>query len=135
MRTKFRSSPSAQSKVRPGRLCFELAEEDVLKDTDTLVERFLLPIRDLGCRIAIDDFGPGKSSLNYLHYVPAHFIKIYDRLAARILHDEMDQSMVEAISHIGRLLRLAVIAKGADSPEIVTLLREMKVAYAQGPAI
>jgi len=123
-----------ESKVHPGRLCFEIAEEDVLKDTDTLVERFLLPIRDLGCRIAIDDFGTGKSSLNYLHYVPVHFIKIDDRFVARILHDEVDQTTVTAYSRFGRALRLAVIAKGADSPEVITRLREMEVGYAQGLA-
>jgi EAL domain-containing protein (putative c-di-GMP-specific phosphodiesterase class I) len=42
--------------------------------------------------------------------------------------------LVEAISKIGRMMRNAVIAKGADNPEIVRLLREMKVDYAQGLA-
>ena len=123
-----------ESKVHPGRLCFEIGERDVVED-DTLVERFISPLLSLGCRIAIDDLGTRVGSFSYLQCVPAHFIKIDDRLVARTLSEKNDPWLVDALSKIGRALRKDVIAKGADSPEIVRRLREMKVDYAQGLAI
>jgi len=123
-----------ESKVPPRCLCFEIGEKDVVEG-NALVERFIDPLLDLGCRIAIDDLGARVGSFSYLHCVPAHFIKIDDRLVARTLPEENDPWLVEALGKIGCALGKDVIAKGAGSPEIVRRLREMKVDYAQGLAI
>jgi len=122
-----------ESKVDPRRLCFEIGEQDVVAD-DTRMQCFIRPLWKLGCRIAVDDLGAHAGSFSYLHAVSTHFIKIDDRLVARSLHDEYARCLVEAISKIGRMMRNAVITKGADNPEIVRLLRETKVDYAQGLA-
>ncbi len=89
-------------------------------------------LRQLGVRIAIDDFGSGYAYRSDLQRMPIDFLKV-DRSSLAASEDEDYRSwLLEAILVFGRDLSLTVIAKGVESQEQVWALKEMGCAMAQG---
>ena len=85
-----------------------------------------------GCRFSLDDFGSGVSSFVYLKSLPVDFLKIDGQLAAHVASDPVDRSMVDAITKIGRAMRVETIAEKVESSEVLEVLREIGVDYIQG---
>jgi EAL domain-containing protein (putative c-di-GMP-specific phosphodiesterase class I) len=123
-----------ESGVNPRRLCLEISHADVTTSLPH-AERFIYPLSELGCRIAVGDLGESPGSFSYLRYFPADFVGIDGRLVEGMLHDSIDQELVEVINGLGHMLGKTTIAKGANSPELVDMLREMNVDYAEGSAV
>ena len=85
-----------------------------------------------GCRFSLDDFGSGVSSFMYLKTLPVDFLKIDGQFASHIATDPVDRSMVEAITKIGRAMRVATIAEKVESAEVLEVLKQIGVDYIQG---
>ena len=89
-------------------------------------------IKALGCRFALDDFGMGFSSFNYLKQLPVDFVKIGDAFIRELpLHPD-DQIFVKSLSDVTQVLGKKTVAEGVETPEILALLRGYGVDYAQG---
>jgi EAL domain-containing protein (putative c-di-GMP-specific phosphodiesterase class I) len=89
-------------------------------------------LRAQGMTIAIDDFGAGYSSLDYLRRFPVNRIKI-DRTFVRDLEaDSGDAAIVKATIGLARELRVQVIAEGVERQEQLDLLRSWGCAEVQG---
>ncbi|MFN2332369.1 MAG: putative bifunctional diguanylate cyclase/phosphodiesterase [Halomonas sp.] len=85
-----------------------------------------------GFRVAIDDFGSGYSSLNYLHKLPVQILKI-DRLLVEQLDNEKNQApLVKPIVEIARALDLKVIAEGVETQYQRDELTTMGADFLQG---
>lgn len=85
-----------------------------------------------GFRVAIDDFGSGYSSLNYLHKLPVRILKI-DRLLVEQLDSNKGQiPLIKPILEIARTLGLEVIAEGVETREQRTRLALMGAHFLQG---
>jgi EAL domain-containing protein (putative c-di-GMP-specific phosphodiesterase class I) len=116
------------------RICFEITETAAIASFSQ-ASRFINALRDLGCRFALDDFGTGMSSFAYLKHFPVDFLKIDGSFVKEILHDPIDREMVRAINEIGHLTGKHTIAEFAENAEIINMLRDMRVDYAQGYGI
>ena len=92
----------------------------------------LQPFLDLGLRVAIDDFGVGYSSLNYLVELPVSFIKLEGSLVRRIAGEERVRSVLRGIQEMASDLGVVTVAEGVEDEETVEILREMGVDWAQG---
>ncbi len=93
----------------------------------------LAEIKQLGVRIAIDDFGSGYAYRSDLQRMPLDFLKV-DRSSLAASDDEDYRSwLLEAILVFGRDLSLTVIAKGIETEEQMINLHAMGCAMAQGP--
>jgi len=89
-------------------------------------------LREMGVRVAIDDFGSGYSSLAYLKLFPLDTLKI-DRAFIAPLPDDLDSAaIVEAVVAMSRKLKLAVVAEGVETPGQSTFLRSIGCDVAQG---
>ena len=120
-----------QSGLEPRMLILEIAETTVMLDA-TGAARRLAELRELGVRIAIDDFGSGYAYRADLQRMPIDFLKV-DRSSLASSDDENYRSwLLEAILVFGRDLSLTVIAKGVESQEQLWALKEMGCALAQG---
>lgn len=111
------------------RLVFEVTETAAFQD-DLHFAR-LQRLRSAGVRIAIDDFGAGFSTLEYLAKIPAEFLKI-DRGFVAGLPAERYRKLVSAIIALGHGFGMKVIAEGIETLEQRDLLRELGCDLGQG---
>ncbi len=124
----------------PAHLVLEITESLLLVDLPATVGS-LSELRILGVRLAVDDFGPGYSSLTYLENLPVDILKIDKSFVDRIgmpaagldgTADPAQPVMVSAISRLGHALHLQMVAEGIEQPEQVEALRGLDCQYGQG---
>jgi diguanylate cyclase (GGDEF)-like protein/PAS domain S-box-containing protein len=115
----------------PKYLELELTERSLLRDTDR-TKTILGSLRDLGVRIAIDDFGVGFSSLSYVKNFPVDTLKIDRSFIANLTADSRDEAIVKAIIALAAGLGLKVIAEGIETVQQLKCLYGQSCAEAQG---
>ena len=116
--------------VAPDNLEVEIVESTLATDQERTVG-ILARLREMGVRIAIDDFGAGYSSLVYLKHLPVHTIKI-DKCFVRDMQHERDAAIVRSAIDLGHALGLEVVAEGVEEKETCGLLATMGCDFAQG---
>ncbi|MGE0799624.1 MAG: putative bifunctional diguanylate cyclase/phosphodiesterase [Lautropia sp.] len=94
-------------------LCLEITEGTIMSREDP--EELLRRLRDLGIRLAIDDFGVGYSSLGNLRRFPVDVLKIDRSFTSGIPADEDNLALVRTILALARGLGLKVIAEGIET--------------------
>ncbi len=120
-----------RSGLPPRRLLLELTESS-LASAGVGAEQELDAIRALGVRVALDDFGSGYSSLEYLGRLPISVLKV-DRSLIEHVHDEPQrQEVLRAISHIADKLGLETIVEGVELDAQRCALLELGFRPAQG---
>jgi len=117
---------------QPARLLeLEITESSLMHDVDEALDT-LRELSAMGVRLAIDDFGIGYSSLNYLKRFPVHRLKI-DRSFVRDLGlDWDDAAIVSAIVSLARALNLETLAEGVETSEQVQILLSYGCTRFQG---
>jgi diguanylate cyclase (GGDEF)-like protein/PAS domain S-box-containing protein len=120
-----------QTHLDPRRLLLELTESS-LASADAGAEAELDEIQSLGVRIALDDFGSGYSSLEYLGRLPVDVLKIDRSLVERIDVEAQRQEVLRAIGHIAEKLKLDTIVEGVEREAQRVALLELGFRQAQG---
>ncbi len=115
-------------------LTLELTETAALTGTGEGLE-MIGRLRDLGINIAIDDYGTGLSTLDYLKKIPANEIKIDQSFVKGIADNRSDRLMVQSTISLAHSLGRKVVAEGVEHRDILELLIEMDCDIAQGFAI
>ena len=115
----------------PALLELELTESILLKGAHEAAER-LATVAQLGVALAIDDFGTGYSSLAYLKKLPIHKLKVDQSFVRGLPDDEGDHAIVSAIIHMGRALRMVVVAEGVETQAQRAVLQQLQCDYYQG---
>lgn len=113
------------------RLCLELTETMLLRDQDSAAKT-LARLRALGVRVALDDFGSGYCSLNYLKHLPIDTLKIDRGFTAGLPHDRADLAIVQAVSHIAASLGIDIVGEGVETLEQADCLRACGIHAVQG---
>jgi len=110
--------------LNPEFLELELTEGSLLKDVERTKE-VLRRLKNLGVRIAIDDFGVGFSSLSYLKNFTVDTLKIDRSFISSLLAESRDEAIVRAIISLAQSLELKVVAEGVEtSPQLACLLNQ-----------
>jgi diguanylate cyclase (GGDEF)-like protein/PAS domain S-box-containing protein len=107
----------------PRSLEIEITESTAMMDPNLTAE-ILLDLKKLGMSIAIDDFGVGHSSLNYLKRFPIDTLKIDQSFVADITRGGSDGAIVSAVIAMGKALNIRVIAEGVETVEQLNFLKE-----------
>ncbi len=113
------------------RICFEMTETAAVSNLRSAVE-FMSSVKSAGCQFALDDFGSGMSSYNYLRNLPVDFVKIDGAFVSPLLTDETCVVMVKAIGDIARVMGIKSIAEFVENDEIRKKLGELGIDYVQG---
>lgn len=113
------------------RICLEITESVALNDTGT-TRIFIDRIRGYGAKVALDDFGAGYTSFNYLKDLPADLLKIDGSFIVNMNQHPANIAIVEAIVSLARTLNMQTIAEWAEDSETVATLAEIGVDYVQG---
>ena len=120
-----------QSGLDPSLLTLEIAESAVMRDIVAAAER-LQRLKQLGVRIAIDDFGSGYAYQAHLQRLPLDFLKVDRSSLAATDAEDYRSALLEASLGVGRDLALTVIAKGIETFEQVSTLEALGCTLAQG---
>jgi diguanylate cyclase (GGDEF)-like protein len=115
-------------------LCLEITETAAIGNL-AVVNAFIDSMREFGCRFALDDFGSGLSSFNYLKNLKVDYLKIDGAFVRDIVNNPIDRAMVEAIHRIGHLMGLKTVAEYVESDQVLALLRQIGVDYVQGTGV
>jgi diguanylate cyclase (GGDEF)-like protein/PAS domain S-box-containing protein len=107
----------------PRLLEIEITESTAMLDP-ALTAEILLDLKNLGMSIAIDDFGVGHSSLNYLKRFPIDTLKIDQSFIRDITRGGSDGAIVSAVIAMGKALNIRVIAEGVETQEQLNFLKE-----------
>ena len=122
----------ASSGLAPERLVLELTESIVL-EMDEQVESLLVSLHELGVSLALDDFGQGYSSLNYIERMHFAMIKIdRDFVQSASAGTRKSKAIVTAIVSLARSLKIDVVAEGVESDEQAEVLAELGCTRFQG---
>ena len=121
----------SESGLPPERLCLELTETMLLREQDAAAKT-LARVRALGVRVALDDFGSGYCSLNYLKRLPIDTLKIDRGFTAGLPQDRADLAIVRAVAQLAGSLGIDVVGEGVETREQADCLRESGVHGAQG---
>ena len=112
-------------------LCIEITETAAITNLGA-ANTFIKELKLLGCRFALDDFGSGLSSLNYLKNLNVDYLKIDGAFITDMADNAIDLAMVEAINKIGHQMGLLTIAEFVDSERVLLKLKEIGVDFGQG---
>jgi diguanylate cyclase (GGDEF)-like protein/PAS domain S-box-containing protein len=119
-----------ESSLDPSALTLEITES-LLLDSQDVIGR-LEELRGLGVRIAIDDFGMGYSSLNYLRSFPVDTLKIAKAFVDELGSSSEQERLVAAIVRLGSTLGLDTVAEGIEDESQRDLLRALRCQFGQG---
>lgn len=109
----------------------EITESVALSDIDS-TRKFVDQMRELGVRIALDDFGAGYTSFSYLKNFPASLVKIDGGFIRDLNQHPANYAITKAITNLCHELKIKVVAEWVeDIPTLLGLL-EIEVDYAQG---
>lgn len=111
-------------------ITLELTEETFAAQ-DSEVAGNVQRLRQLGVRVAVDDFGSGYSSFGYLQRFPVDCVKI-DQSFVRSIGAEGGDLLLDAIVDVAHRLGLPVVAEGVEDPRQLEYLRRLGCEYVQG---
>lgn len=113
------------------KVCFEITESVALHDVNS-TQRFVERVRAFGSQVALDDFGAGYTSFNYLKEIPANYIKIDGSFVKDINLNPANYAITRTIVDLTHELGMQSIAEWAETSDTVASLLELGVDYAQG---
>ncbi|MGH2834193.1 MAG: putative bifunctional diguanylate cyclase/phosphodiesterase [Solirubrobacteraceae bacterium] len=112
-------------------LCLEVTEAAIMRDRER-ARTSLEDVKQLGVRIALDNFGCGQSSLSLPIDLPFDVIKIDRTLVQHLEHNNQKRAMVLAMIALARETQLTVVAVGIETDQQRELVRELGCSLGQG---
>ena len=120
-----------EARVPPHLLELEITESVIMADP-MRARGVVARLREMGVKVAIDDFGLGYSSLGYLKNLPVNDLKIDKSFVINMMEDQGDAVIVQSTIDLAHNLGLTVIAEGVESDETWRRLRTLGCDVAQG---
>lgn len=117
--------------IQPSQIVFELTERETVGNI-SILEQFVRELRFEGFAFAIDDFGSGFSSFQYMKHLPVDYLKIEGEFVSNMAHDLVDRAVVQSAVSLAKAMGIQTIAEFVESAETMALVRDMGVDYAQG---
>jgi EAL domain-containing protein (putative c-di-GMP-specific phosphodiesterase class I) len=121
----------ALARVDPAQLMIEVTETAAISDM-ARAGAFCAGVQALGCAVALDDFGAGFGSFQYLKHLPFEYLKIDGDFIRGLPDSPKDQLVVKALVELARGMGKQTIAEFVGDQATVELLRDYGVDYAQG---
>lgn len=113
------------------RIIFEITDTASISNyqsTNVLISK----IRELGCVLALNDFGVEYPSLHYLKNAPVDYVKIDGSLIRQLDKNNDDQVFVKALIEVAQTFGKKTVAEFVENEDILTLLKGFGIDYVQG---
>jgi diguanylate cyclase (GGDEF)-like protein/PAS domain S-box-containing protein len=112
-------------------ITLELTESIAIEDFEDALSK-LYRLKEIGVKLAIDDFGSGYSSLKYLTKMPIDMLKIDISFIRNLNEENSSEVLIETIVTMAQKLNLDVVAEGVETAEQFELLKKIGCEYFQG---
>lgn len=120
-----------RSGLPPACLVLELTEGLLLPDTPA-TNAAIHGLKELGIRLAVDDFGKGYCSLAYLQRLPVDVLKIDRSFVSHLGRGMQQTKLTKGVVQLARTLDMRIVAEGIEHPEQAAHLRELGCELGQG---
>lgn len=123
-----------ETRLPASKICFEITETAAIGNLDNVIE-FIEKMQVIGVQFSLDDFGTGLSSYSYLRSLPVDFLKIDGIFVKDIKNSPSDYAVVKSINEIGHFMGKKTIAEFVEDDDVLEILKEIGVDFAQGYGI
>jgi len=117
--------------VEPACLKIEITETAMMLDPENAL-KVLTCLHDTGVKIAVDDYGTGQSSLNYIKKLPANEIKIDRSFITDMSQNTDDEVIVSTTINMCHNLGYSVVAEGIEDAQTLQKLKSLNCDVTQG---
>ena len=121
----------SKNTIDPQRLILEFNEKAFEKHADIALKGLRI-LKEFGVKLALDDYGSGLSSFNFLHSYPFEYIKLDRSFIRTIASNEANLSLVKALHTLGEQFGYRLVAEGIESEEMLNKLKSVGCEYGQG---
>lgn len=112
-------------------ITIEITERETISLTDSLLAD-IKALRDAGCKLALDDFGQGYSTYNYLRVFRPEYLKIDGSFVEKILNSREDRIIIESVHELAKSFGAISIAESIEDETILEAVVDMGVHCGQG---
>jgi diguanylate cyclase (GGDEF)-like protein len=120
-----------ESAVVPYNLILEVDETGLSKNADEAFSG-LKALKKIGVKLALDNFGSGLASLNYLYNYPFDFVKIDRRYVRTMTHSSKHFMLIMSAQSVANHVGFKLIAQGIENAKQVEQLKELHCDFGQG---
>jgi diguanylate cyclase (GGDEF)-like protein/PAS domain S-box-containing protein len=113
------------------RITIEITEREAIPLSESL-QQDIESLRTLGCKLALDDFGSGYSTYNFLNQFRPDYLKIEGSFVRGMLDNESDHKIVTHIHELAQSFGMETIAESVENAATEKALREIGICNAQG---
>jgi EAL domain-containing protein (putative c-di-GMP-specific phosphodiesterase class I) len=113
------------------RLVIEITETAAINDID-LTTAFVDTLKELGCRVAIDDFGAGYTSFKNLKHLDVDMVKIDGAFCTNLANDPHDLIFIKTLRDLACAFGIETVAEWVGDQTTVDLIRDAGITYMQG---
>jgi len=117
--------------LQPTSLILEFTETGLMLDADLSIRR-LRELKELGVLIAVDDFGTGCSTLDFLRQLPVDALKIDRSFVAAMADSSEAANFIRTLVHQGRALGVETLAEGIEQGWQLESLQDEQCEFGQG---
>ncbi len=112
----------------------EITETALLRNT-AAAETFVQGLNDMGCKVALDDFGAGYGGFAYLKRLPVSYLKIDREFVRDLPQEASSRHVVSAVVSLAKAFSLQTVAEAVENAAALELLKQLGVDRAQGYVI
>jgi diguanylate cyclase (GGDEF)-like protein len=116
------------------RLTIEITETMAVQNVEE-TRSFVTRTKDLGCRIAVDDFGAGYTSFRNLRKLGVDLVKVDGAFVRNLVHSEDDRAFVQTLIELAHRLGLKTVAEWVQDEASAAMLAEWGCDYLQGALV
>jgi diguanylate cyclase (GGDEF)-like protein len=122
---------TSKYEIDHGKVVFEITERDSVKNI-SLLEKFVYDLKSEGFKFAIDDFGSGFSSFNYIKRFPIDFLKIEGEFIRSMADDDKALAFVKTMAILAREFGIKSVVESVENENILAAIRQIGIDYGQG---
>ena len=132
--THFLDEQLSRIKEFTGSLCFEISEQAVIANQQC-ISAIIKHLKQLGCKVALDNFGGGITSMANLKGFQMDYVKISGGIIRNVSDDPIDYAMVRALNEVAHAMGAETIAEMIENKENYAAIKSIGIDYCQGHGI
>jgi diguanylate cyclase (GGDEF)-like protein len=113
------------------RLIVEITETTAIQDLDQTIA-FVDTLKEMGCKVAIDDFGAGYTSFRTLKHLNCDLVKLDGAFVKNVVNDPTDRIFVRMMAELGRAFGMETVAEWVTDGPTADIVQELGITYLQG---